>query len=280
MQDLDDRQRREVAYHRERAEKKRAALLAEPVALDVVRDDARRWWNAYWAAYTLLREMDLRHKHVLVVGCGFGEDAIRLSHLCDRVYGFDLSPDSLDIARQRAGRDAGRPIDLRQAAAEALPYDDGTFDVIVCIDILHHCDIPATMAELSRVAKPEAVFLADEIYTNSRIQKVREASLVERFLYPKVVDRIYQGDVYITEDERKLDERDLAAAKAHLNVQREDYYNLVSTRLVSGNVRLAEKADRLLLRLPRLGPLLGGRVVLLGRFRPVAAARVASTRAA
>jgi ubiquinone/menaquinone biosynthesis C-methylase UbiE len=279
MQGLDERQRREVEYHRERAEKKRAALLAEPVALDVVRDDDRRWWNAYWATYTRLRELDLKRKRVLVVGCGFGEDAIRLSYLCDDVHGFDLSPDALDIARQRAQRDAAGPIDLRQSAAERLPYDDDTFDVVVCVDILHHCDIPATMAELSRVAKPEAVFVADEVFTHSRLQRLREAPLVERHLYPKVAGRIYGGDVYITEDERKLDERDLAEVKAHLNVQREDYFNLVSTRLVSGNVRLAEKADRLLLRLPRLGPLLGGRVVLLGRFRPTAA-RAQAARAA
>jgi ubiquinone/menaquinone biosynthesis C-methylase UbiE len=201
-----------------------------------------------------------------VVGCGFGEDAIRVSHLSRHVHGFDLSPDSLDIARARAAREAGAPVDLRESAAEALPYDDAFFDVVLCVDILHHVDIEATLRELSRVAKPEAVFVADEVFTHSALQRVRESSLVRRLLYPRVVGRIYDGDVYITEDERKLTEVDLDVVRRHVAIEREDYFNCLSTRLVSGNARRAEQLDRLLLRLPGLGPLLGARVVMLGRF--------------
>ena len=46
-----------------------------------------------------------REKNVLVVGCGFGDDALYLAKLGANVCAFDLSPDSLSIARALAERE-------------------------------------------------------------------------------------------------------------------------------------------------------------------------------
>jgi 2-polyprenyl-3-methyl-5-hydroxy-6-metoxy-1,4-benzoquinol methylase len=40
--------------------------------------------------FKFLTSLDLRHKKVLVVGCGFGEDTLRLAKLGGDVYAFDL----------------------------------------------------------------------------------------------------------------------------------------------------------------------------------------------
>ena len=70
------------------------------------------------------------------------------------ITGVDLSPDMLDIARRHA-TDLDLEVDLRVAAAEALPFDDDSFDTAVCT--LSLCTIPdpaASIAEMKRVLRP------------------------------------------------------------------------------------------------------------------------------
>lgn len=68
--------------------------------------------------------------------------------------GIDLSPAMLSIARQRA-TDLGRDVELRQGDAEHLPFDDDSFDSVVCAISL--CSIPdpvAAIGEMKRVLVP------------------------------------------------------------------------------------------------------------------------------
>ena len=68
--------------------------------------------------------------------------------------GIELSPAMLAIARRRAA-ELGREIDLRQGDAQALPFDDSSFDTVVCT--LSLCTIPdhaKAIAEMARVLRP------------------------------------------------------------------------------------------------------------------------------
>ena len=68
--------------------------------------------------------------------------------------GIDLSAAMLAIARDRA-RSLGIDADLREASADALPFDDARFDTVVCTVSL--CNIPgdrAAIAEMYRVLRP------------------------------------------------------------------------------------------------------------------------------
>ena len=70
------------------------------------------------------------------------------------ITGVELSPAMLAIARRRAA-DLGRAVDLREGDAQALPFDDASFDTVVCT--LSLCTIPdhrAAIAEMSRVLRP------------------------------------------------------------------------------------------------------------------------------
>jgi len=70
------------------------------------------------------------------------------------ITGIELSPAMLAIARQRA-TDHGRDVDLREGDAEHLPFEDGSFDTVVCS--LSLCTIPspqAAVAEMRRVLAP------------------------------------------------------------------------------------------------------------------------------
>lgn len=268
---LSERQRRELEYHRGHAAKHRA-LLEQPFDWSVFNHPERKWWNAYWQMYTWLCARDLKGQRVLVVGCGFGDDAIRLAKLGASVSAFDLSPDSLSIARAIAQRE-GLLIDFGEMPAEALTYGDNSFDLIVARDILHHVDIAETMRELERVARPGATFVVNEIYSHSITDLVRRSALVAKVLYPRMQKLIY-GTVspYITEDERKLTESDMKLITAPLEApSMRKYFNLFVTRLVPDRNETAAKADRLILRaVSGLGAVLAGRVLFVARFRKAA----------
>lgn len=108
-------------------------------------------------------------KDVLEVGCGTGLILARLSEVARRAVGVDLSPGMLEHARARG-------LDVHEASATALPFEDASFDVTCSFKVLAHVeDIRTAMAEMARVTRPGGVIVAE--FYNS--QSVR--TLVKRF---------------------------------------------------------------------------------------------------
>jgi SAM-dependent methyltransferase len=95
-----------------------------------------------------------RGRRVLEVGCGMGCMAMNWALQGAQVTAVDLNPVSVAQTRRRfelfelAG-------DIREADAERLPFDDGTFDFAYSWGVLHHTpDIEQGLAEIHRVLKP------------------------------------------------------------------------------------------------------------------------------
>ena len=198
METMTERQKRELEYHREHAELHKN-ILEKPFSFDVVTNDNRRWWNAHWEMYTYLMSKNLRCKNVLVIGCGFGDDALYLSKCGANVKAFDLSPESLFIARELSIREK-LDVEFQEMPAEKLKYADNYFDIVVARDILHHVDIPESISEIVRVSKPGAIFCFNEVYSHSITDRVRHSSFVEKWLYPKMTKFVYgEQKPYITE---------------------------------------------------------------------------------
>jgi ubiquinone/menaquinone biosynthesis C-methylase UbiE len=86
--------------------------------------------------------------------------------------GIDLSDAMLDIARDRS-KQLGRPATLQQGDAHALPFDDTSFDTVVCTFGL--CAIPdhtKAIAEMTRVLRPGGrLILVDHIESTSRVAR-------------------------------------------------------------------------------------------------------------
>lgn len=274
---LTQRQQREQDYHREHA-KAFDKILDQPFSWDVLNNPQRRWWNAYWAMFAHLQRCDLKGKQVLVVGCGFGDDALRLAKMGAHVTAFDLSAESLQIAQRLALRE-GLQINFAQMPAEQMRYADNSFDCVLARDILHHVDIPQTMQEILRVAKHDALFVVNEIYSHAWTEKIRRAAVVDKLLYPRMRGLIYgPGKPYITADERKLSEGDLRLITQDLQAcEFVRHFNFVVTRLVPDRFDALAKIDHMFLRLFKpLAPLLCGRVLMAARFaKPVPAALAA-----
>ncbi|MGH9267054.1 MAG: methyltransferase domain-containing protein, partial [Acidimicrobiales bacterium] len=67
---------------------------------------------------------------VLDVACGTGNVTLPAAAAGAKVTGLDLTPELLATAAKRAA-EAGYQIDWREGDAEALPFDDDSFDVVL-----------------------------------------------------------------------------------------------------------------------------------------------------
>ena len=264
---LTDRQQSELDFHRTHAASRRD-LVDEPVADDIVSWPRRRPWNAYWSMYDRIIAAAPAGKRVLIPGSGFGDDAIRLAMLGARVSAFDLSPESVGIARTRAERAGFPEIDFQVMPSEAMAaYADDSFDMVVFVDILHHVDIPATIREVVRVLQPGGTIIGDELYTHSALQRIREAAPVTRFAYPLMQRWIYDNKTpYITPEEHKIDQHELAIVLAAMETPSVEFFGLAEGRLYPSRMVWASKIDRSLIRLSRsAASRLGSRVVFAGK---------------
>lgn len=263
--ELTERQQRELDYHKEHAELHQD-ILQQPFCFDVVEDGPRRWWNQYWAMYTYLLDKGLKGKQVLVVGCGFGEDALNLAKAGAIVKAFDLSPESIDIA-SKVARKENLSIEFRQMTAENLDYPDDHFDIVVARDILHHVEIPETFNEILRVSKKGAILCFNEIYSHSFTHKIRYSKFVDKWLYPKMTAFIYRGrKPYITEDEDKLTEKEVRQlVKSMESVETTQYFNCFVTRIIPEKYVWVSKLDQRFLRLfSPIAYMFGSRVLIGG----------------
>ena len=95
---------------------------------------------------------------ILDVGCGTGVhlDLYRKSG-CE-LYGIDTSPSMLDVAKARLGEEA----ELRLSDATKMPYERDTFDLVLCMLVLHEMNQPTRMSvieEMKRVLKADGRIL-------------------------------------------------------------------------------------------------------------------------
>ncbi len=112
------------------------------------------------ALLSVLPERD--YGRVLYLGCGPAYKSYPIVDAFPRAehVGIDLAAPMLKYARHRAAAH-GRPIHFRQMNAEALDFDDGAFDLVYCILLLHEVPTRAVLnivAEAARVLAPGGVF--------------------------------------------------------------------------------------------------------------------------
>jgi ubiquinone/menaquinone biosynthesis C-methylase UbiE len=101
---------------------------------------------------------------VLDYCCGNGEDSLYVAgHGAARVHGIDISEVSVANCRARAAA-AGLHdrVTFDAMDAEALQFDDDSFDLITEYGVLHHLDLDKAMGELARVLKPNGHMVCTE----------------------------------------------------------------------------------------------------------------------
>jgi ubiquinone/menaquinone biosynthesis C-methylase UbiE len=256
-----DRQRREIEYHRHHAAK-HLAVASQPVTLTHLTSHRHRWWNAYWVNMWRARSEDLPNRRVLVVGSGFGDDAITLNLFGAKIVcAFDISEECCKIARQRTSISQSC-VHYSASTAETLPFKDESFDLVFLSDIIHHVDIPRSIREIRRVLRPGGLILGNEPYTHPLIQGIRNSRVVREFLYPKMVEYVYGTDTpYLTPDERKLSNYDLQGINKIVSIIDRQYFTIMTSRIFRPKGHLLPIAERIILMIPFMGHFLAGRVV-------------------
>jgi ubiquinone/menaquinone biosynthesis C-methylase UbiE len=109
--------------------------------------------------------IELQVGSALDLGCGAGHAAYALARAgVERVVAFDLSQAMLDVvAREAATRQHDR-LETILGVAEALPFADASFDLVVTRYSAHHwLDVERALSEATRVLKPGGRFVAIDV---------------------------------------------------------------------------------------------------------------------
>lgn len=171
-------------------------------------ENARHFYDRISGVYDALadrseheaRELGLRllapggSEQVLEIGFGTGHSLVDVAERLSsggRVFGIDVSQGMLDLAAQRV-RDAGlgERVELQLGDAKDLPYPADSFDAVFMSFSLELFgeEIPAVLAEVSRVLRPEGRLGVVSMNDDGRKSAMAE---LYRFLhrhFPHIVD--------------------------------------------------------------------------------------------
>lgn len=223
-------------------------LSAEKNFFDAQYRDERPPLNGFYDLSGARRDYSARildhcsGKTVLEYGCGTGSYAFELAARGASVTGIDISETAIEVARARAAATGNPAFELGNA--EALAFPDQSFDLVCGTSIIHHLDVERAVTELRRVLKPggRAVFYEPVAYN--------PAVNLYRWLTPQLH----------TPDEHPLtraDLRQMSRAFRDSDIRFADFFALGAIPLLrfpGGRLllRLAEAADRIVMRVPAL----------------------------
>jgi ubiquinone/menaquinone biosynthesis C-methylase UbiE len=102
---------------------------------------------------------------VLDIATGGGHVAYAFAPHVARVWATDITQEMLDMVKAEADKRGLGNVRVAYAKAEALPFEDETFDLVTCRIAPHHFDsIPEFLSEVHRVLKAGALFaLVDNV---------------------------------------------------------------------------------------------------------------------
>jgi ubiquinone/menaquinone biosynthesis C-methylase UbiE len=152
----------------------------------------RSWRKARGELTAALGSLPSRGR-ILEVGIGTGLNLEILPTDLD-YWGVDISSGMLRRCQRRSRRIA-RPVHLFQAEAEALPFQDRSFDAVFTVGGFNFFgDKLAAMNELVRMARPGArVLIVDE--TEQYVRKVYERTPIARATFKDEAGRKMQAPV-------------------------------------------------------------------------------------
>lgn len=118
----------------------------------------RRWYNYINKSLSFLVNFAHipREESILDVACGTGEFARLLleQNSQQQITGVDISEGMLEVARNKL--DAYPHVSLDRASVTSLPFDNKSFDLVICANAFHYFVSPQlAIAEMKRVLKPK-----------------------------------------------------------------------------------------------------------------------------
>jgi SAM-dependent methyltransferase len=143
----------------------------EPAEYQTLYEQEERYWWFAGLRGLVLRQLDrflpperlaARGLRILDAGCGTGGMLARLDPY-GRRFGIDFHPLALQLALRR---ETAHPSDARAALCRGsvtrLPYRDGSFDLILSLDVLYHRGVASDLAalrEFRRCLRPDGLLV-------------------------------------------------------------------------------------------------------------------------
>jgi 2-polyprenyl-3-methyl-5-hydroxy-6-metoxy-1,4-benzoquinol methylase len=121
---------------------------------------------------------------ILEIGCGIGSVVFEMSKKGYDIIGIDLSREVIEYGRKKYG-----DIRLEVQPAEALPYDDESFDVVLSFDLLEHiARVDRHISEVHRVLRKDGFYLfqTPNKYSNAIFETLYHKTLKWRWAHPSL----------------------------------------------------------------------------------------------
>jgi len=127
-------------------------------------------------------------ERVLDVATGPGYIAEAFARAAREVIGIDLTAAMLAIGEERTKERGVSNISFRIGDVEKLPFERGTFDVVVSRLALHHMQNPGqVVGEMARVCKPSGTVLVEDIYGSEHPERAAYQDRWEKLRDPSHV---------------------------------------------------------------------------------------------
>ena len=246
----------ELIFQADQAAKELAAMRRTSDAM-VEQYRACKDWRTH-RVECLIRFLTL-HKPAFICdfGCGSGEMATRLGRLGYRVEGYDVSPELIEVARQRAILDgvADRvTFVVADGASDSLPK--GKFDAVLAMSVLHHLPLEEGLRTLNDLLVPGGRIAIHEPVAYSRVlQWLRDRTPVPKDVSP---------------DERQLAWHEIVRIGEVFEIEALRHYAITDriSRYMPSFVepwinRCAMKLDQLLLMIPGMSYFAGSAVMVV-----------------
>jgi ubiquinone/menaquinone biosynthesis C-methylase UbiE len=154
----------------------------------------RRFQGREWHVPMVAKFGSFRGKDVLEIGCGVGTDGIEFARNGANYVGVDLTPNSIELTRERFLTFAVPGRFEVANAEEGLPLPDASVDHVYSFGVIHHSPTPEKIVgEIYRVLRKGGTFTV-MLYNRTSINYYVEIMFLRRLfkwlLLPKFMPRL------------------------------------------------------------------------------------------
>jgi SAM-dependent methyltransferase len=93
-------------------------------------------------------------QRALDAGCGGGQWTLALGEICGEVWGVDVEDERLLACTRIAARVGAGNVHFKRCGLERLPFENASFDRVLCYSVLYQTHFEKSIAELGRVTRP------------------------------------------------------------------------------------------------------------------------------
>lgn len=140
----------------------------------------KRYGGREWHVPIIAEFEEFKNKDVLEIGCGIGTDGFEFAKNGARYVGVDLTPNSINLAKERFELFNVKGEFKVVNAEERLPFLDNSFDHVYSFGVIHHSpNSQGIVDEMYRILRPGGNFTV-MLYNKSSINYYAEIMFLRK----------------------------------------------------------------------------------------------------